>query len=102
MAVWFLKKNPENRTISDYYILLLFIFVGPQQFPPSTVHQNIKFKGISLSNPTKLLEITFTAGGDYNKKQTHWASTLITSRGRELLKTLKSNNYEHLSTGVPA
>jgi hypothetical protein len=43
----------------------------------------------------------FIAGGDYNAKHTDWGSRLITSRGREVLKTMESNNLAHLSTGHP-
>jgi hypothetical protein len=41
----------------------------------------------------------FIAGGDYNAKYTDWGSRLITSRGREVLKTMERNNLKHLSTG---
>jgi hypothetical protein len=34
----------------------------------------------------------FIAGGDYSAKHTDWGSRLITPRGREVLKTLESNN----------
>lgn len=43
----------------------------------------------------------FIAGGDYNSKNTRWGSRLITTRGRELLKTLDDNGYSFLSTGTP-
>jgi hypothetical protein len=43
----------------------------------------------------------FIAGGDYNAKHTDWGSRLITPRGREVLRTLESNNLSHLSTGHP-
>jgi hypothetical protein len=43
----------------------------------------------------------FIAGGDYNAKHTDWGSRLITPHGREVLKTLESNNLSHLSTGHP-
>jgi hypothetical protein len=41
----------------------------------------------------------FIAGGDYNAKHTDCGSRLITPSGREVLKTLESNNLSHLSTG---
>jgi hypothetical protein len=41
------------------------------------------------------------ASRDYNAKHTGWGSRLITPRGREVLKTLESNNLAHLSTGHP-
>jgi hypothetical protein len=43
----------------------------------------------------------FIAGGDYNAKHTAWGSRLITPRGREVLKTLQSNNLAILHTGHP-
>jgi hypothetical protein len=41
------------------------------------------------------------AGGDYNAKHTYWGSRLITSIGREVLKTMERKNLKHLSTGEP-
>jgi exonuclease III len=41
----------------------------------------------------------FIAGGDYNANHTDWGSRLTSSRGREINKTITSNNYKHLSTG---
>jgi hypothetical protein len=43
----------------------------------------------------------FTAGGDYNAKQTDWGSRLITPRGREILRTMERNNLKHLSMREP-
>lgn len=43
----------------------------------------------------------FVAGGDYNCKHTRWGSRLITTKGRELLKAIDTNNYSFLSTGTP-
>jgi hypothetical protein len=43
----------------------------------------------------------FMAGGDYNAKHTEWGSRLTSPRGQVLLKTLKSRNYRHLSSGEP-
>lgn len=43
----------------------------------------------------------FLAGGDYNSKHTRWGSRLVTTKGRELLKTLEDNRYSFLSTGTP-
>jgi endonuclease/exonuclease/phosphatase family metal-dependent hydrolase len=43
----------------------------------------------------------FIAIGDYNAKHTDWGYRLISFKGRELLKTSKSNNLKHLSMGEP-
>lgn len=64
--------------------------------PPK--HQNKKehFEGFF-----KTLGNKFLAGGDYNAKHTIWGSRLTNSKGRELLKAMKANNLQHLSTGEP-
>lgn len=49
----------------------------------------------------QMLGPRFIALGDYNAKHTHWGSRLITPRGRQLLRTMKDNNMQHLSTGEP-
>ena len=43
----------------------------------------------------------FIAGGDYNAKNTYWGSRTTTTKGRELYKTIKNNNLQHLSSGQP-
>jgi hypothetical protein len=43
----------------------------------------------------------FIADGDYNAKHTDWGSRIITPQGREVLKTMESNNLAHLSMGQP-
>lgn len=43
----------------------------------------------------------FIAAGDFNAKHHHWGSRLCTTRGRELLKSIKSEHLCHLSTGEP-
>ena len=43
----------------------------------------------------------FIAGGDYNAKHTVWGSGLISPKGRALLKTLKTLNLSHISSGSP-
>lgn len=43
----------------------------------------------------------FIAGGDWNAKHTHWGSRLITTRGRELKKSLDSANIITISTKEP-
>lgn len=43
----------------------------------------------------------FVAGGDWNSKHTYWGSRLTTSKGRELLSSIRSNKCEALSTGNP-
>jgi hypothetical protein len=42
----------------------------------------------------------FLAGSYYNSKNTMWGSRL-TTKGRELAKTIEANNYSFLSTGTP-
>lgn len=43
----------------------------------------------------------FIAGGDYNAKHTQWGCRLVTTRGRELMKAMKNNNLNHVSTAEP-
>lgn len=43
----------------------------------------------------------FIAGGDYNCKNTIWGSRLTTTKGRELLKTIRNHQYLSLTTGTP-
>lgn len=43
----------------------------------------------------------FIAGGDFNCKHHHWGSRIITTRGRQLLKSIIGNNLQHISTGEP-
>lgn len=43
----------------------------------------------------------FIIGGDFNAKNTHWGSRLITTKGRELLEAIRENGCESLSTGKP-
>jgi hypothetical protein len=38
---------------------------------------------------------------DYNAKHADWGYRLISFKGRELLKTMESNNLKHISTGEP-
>jgi len=40
----------------------------------------------------------FIAGGDYNAKNTFWGSRLTATKGRELHKTMRNDNLQHLST----
>jgi hypothetical protein len=39
--------------------------------------------------------------GAYNAKHIDWGSRLVKPKGRELFKTVESNNLKHLSTGEP-
>jgi hypothetical protein len=43
----------------------------------------------------------FIAGGDYNAKHQDWGSRLATPRGRQLLRVINENNFNHISTGEP-
>lgn len=43
----------------------------------------------------------FIAGGDWNAKNTHWASRLTTTRGRQLKLSIDQNNLNSISTGYP-
>jgi hypothetical protein len=43
----------------------------------------------------------FIAVGDYNAKHTNWGSRLISFKGRELHKTVESNNLKHLPMVEP-
>lgn len=49
----------------------------------------------------KTLGTKFIAGGDYNAKHTHWGSRLITTKGKELLNSMKENKLLSFSTGEP-
>jgi hypothetical protein len=43
----------------------------------------------------------FISGGDFNSKHSSWGSRLSTTKGRELEKVIRENNYTTLSTGLP-
>ena len=43
----------------------------------------------------------FILGGDFNSKHTHWGSRLITTKGQALMRAIRSNKCEVLSTGKP-
>jgi hypothetical protein len=64
--------------------------------PPKHLNKKEHFEGFF-----KTLGNKFFAGGDYNAKHPTWGSRLITPKGRELLKAMKANNLQHLSTGEP-
>lgn len=49
----------------------------------------------------KTLGNRFIAGGDYNAKNPEWGSRTTTTKGRELLATMKKNNLRCLATGEP-
>ena len=40
----------------------------------------------------------FIAGGDYNAKHTQWGSRIVTERGKNLLKSITSNNLNYITT----
>ena len=40
----------------------------------------------------------FIAGGDYNAKHTQWGSRLVTVRGKNLLNSIITNNFNYLTT----
>ena len=40
----------------------------------------------------------FIAGGDYNAKHIQWGSRLVTARGKNLLKSISTNNLNFLTT----
>jgi hypothetical protein len=43
----------------------------------------------------------FIAGGDFNAKHQVWGSRLATPRGRQLLRIINENHFNHFSTGEP-
>ena len=43
----------------------------------------------------------FIAGGDYNAKHTQWGSRLVTARGKNLPKSITTNNLNYLTTYEP-
>lgn len=43
----------------------------------------------------------FIAGGDYNAKHTTWGSRITSSKGNELLATIRANNLSFISSGEP-
>jgi len=49
----------------------------------------------------KTLGHRFITEGDFNAKNTVWGSRLTTTKGRELLKAMRNNNLQHLSTRQP-
>jgi hypothetical protein len=82
--------QPVEDSVGNLTILTLYL-------PPKyTVKQE------QLKNVYNTLGHWFIPGGDYNAKHTDWGSRLITSRKREILKTMKRNNLKHLSMGEPA
>jgi hypothetical protein len=43
----------------------------------------------------------FTAGGDYNAKNTYWGSRTTTTKGKELNKAMRKNNFQNISSNQP-
>ena len=43
----------------------------------------------------------FIAGGDYNAKYTQWGNRLVSARGKNLLKSITTNNLNYLTTYEP-
>lgn len=54
-----------------------------------------------FTNYFETLGPKFLSAGDFNAKHTFWGSRLVTPRGRQLLDTILSNNFDALSTGHP-
>jgi hypothetical protein len=78
------KALPYEMTVSAVYC------------PP---RQNVKIEHFESFFET--LGSRFIAGGDYNCKHTMWGSLLVTTKGRELLQTIRNKHYTFLSTGSP-
>lgn len=49
----------------------------------------------------KTLGNKFIAGGDYNAKNIVWGARVTTTKGRELLTAMHSNNLNYVTTGEP-
>lgn len=64
--------------------------------PPK--HNN---KEIQYTEYFETLGKRFIAGGDYNAKHVHWGSRLITTKGRELLKSIEAGGLRVVSSGHP-
>ena len=43
----------------------------------------------------------FTVGGEWNVKHTQWGSRPTTTKGRNLWRAMRCNNYDYISNGVP-
>lgn len=90
------QKSYVQATSIEINCLPFPIILSSVYFPPSRNPEENDFKEFFLSLGTR-----FIACGDYNAKHTAWGSRLITTRGRELYKTIQKNNLSHLSTGEP-
>lgn len=76
-------------------ITLSSVYCPPKQNRnPETVEEDFSTYFQSLGN-------RFIAGGDWNSKHTMWGSRLITTRGRNLRKSLEKSHLNILSTGQP-
>jgi endonuclease/exonuclease/phosphatase family metal-dependent hydrolase len=49
----------------------------------------------------KTLGNRFLVGGDFNAKNTSWGTRITTTKGRELQKTIRSNNLIGITTRHP-
>lgn len=64
--------------------------------PPKHNNKKVHFEELFNTLGNK-----FLAGGDYNAKHPTWGSRITTTKGREIIKTMKANNLQQLSTGEP-
>ncbi|CAG9133853.1 unnamed protein product [Plutella xylostella] len=60
-----------------------------------------KIKDHQFSQYFSSLGNRFLVGGDWNSKHTDWGSRLVTTRGREIKKSIEENHLLPMSTGEP-
>jgi hypothetical protein len=90
-----LSYEPSNRNCSRWYAIIIKNSIEHHHsavyLPPRyTIKQD------KIEDFYNTLVRRFSAGGDYSAKRTDWGSRLITPRGRELLKSMESDNLKHI------
>jgi hypothetical protein len=90
------EKNFLQATVIKVQMKTYELTVAAVYCPP---RHNIKEE--NFNEFFRTLGNKFIAGGDYNCKNTIWGSRLTTTKGRELLKTIRNHQYSPLSTGTP-
>lgn len=99
-----LKHHEIDKHYKDYLQATSIVvedWRGPIVFSAVYCPPKHRIKKREFEEFYNMLGQRFIAAGDYNAKHYHWGSRLITSRGRELMKAMQSNNLQQLSTGQP-
>lgn len=103
-----IKSNIKHHEIQQYdrhflqaTSIVVEDFNGPITFSAIYCPPKHKISKEQFSEFFKTLGNKFVAGGDFNAKHQQWGSRLITTRGRELQKTMQTNNYGQISTAEP-